>query len=234
MSSVPATPAESLNHSKEPNESKLPVNFEYIQPAAPTHDKTPTIEDQPIVHDQPSKAPPVPDNTLIDLQSVSNETIPSATILSSIITGSTVEQNQLGGSTIALISLTGVALIVGLLAHRRMRKNRKQFNQHFVLGDNYKDETPIRVQVLSELEEPNELDEVLGMDGRSVEYEDEDDMRSITERSECSLEEIELDYPTPEGDEEDEFDDPLQHSDHNPFAHIIGPLMRSGRDDGIV
>ena len=47
-----------------------------------------------------------------------------------------------------------------------------------------------------------------------------------------SLEEIELEYPTSEGDGEEEFDEPVQHSDRNPFAHIIGPLMRS--DDGIV
>jgi hypothetical protein len=231
---APVPPDESvspLNHSKESNEAKLPVDDENILPVAPSHDKTPPIiEDQPLVHDQSNKAPPVPDNTLIDLESASKETMPSSTMMNGNIIGSTTETNQLGGSTIALISLTGVALIVGLLAHRRIRKHRRRnLEQHFVLGDNYRDETPIRVQVLSELEQPNELDEVLGMG----EYENDDDMRSITERSESSLEEIELDYPTNNGDEEDEFDEPVQHSDYNPFAHIIGPLLRS-MDDGIV
>jgi hypothetical protein len=224
-----AESAASINHSKESNESNLPVAYENILPVAPSHDKTPVIEDQPTVHDQPSKAPPVPDNASVDLEAVSKETFPSSTMIISNI-GSTVETNRLGGSTIAIISLTVVVLIVGLLARRRIRKQRnKNLQQHFVLGDNYRDETPIRVQVFSELEQPNELDEVLGMD----EYENDDDMRSITERSESSLEEIELDYPT-NGDEEDEFDEPVRHSDYNPFAHIIGPRLRSSMDDAIV
>jgi len=243
---APAPPTEEepvapLNHSKESNESNLPVTNENVQAEAPTHhDKTPPVQDQPLsnndppVQDQPpsKNAPPAPDNTLIDLESVSKEAIPIETITQSN-KGSTVETNQLGGSIIVLISLTCAALIIGLLSYRRMRKRtHRKLENHFALGDNYKDETPIRVQVLSELEQPNELDEVLGLDARSVEYEDDDDM--ITERSECSLEEIELDYPMNEGDEEDEFDEPIQHSDHNPFAHIIGPLMRSGSGDGIV
>jgi len=243
---APAPPTEEepvapLNHSKESNESNLPVTNENVQAEAPTHhDKTPPVQDQPLsnndppVQDQPpsKNAPPAPDNTLIDLESVSKEAIPIETITQSN-KGSSVETNQLGGSIIVMISLTCAALIIGLLSYRRMRKrNHRKLENHFALGDNYKDETPIRVQVLSELEQPNELDEVLGLDARSVEYEDDDDM--ITERSECSLEEIELDYPMNEGDEEDEFDEPIQHSDHNPFAHIIGPLMRSGSGDGIV
>lgn len=238
---APATPAEiepvaPPNHTKESNESKLPMTNE--KPEAPTqHDKTPPIQDQPPSKAAPTQdqlpsnnnAPPVSDN----LESVPEKVIPFESISLSNNKESSAETNQLGGSIIALISLTGVALILGLLSYRRMRKRKhRHLENHFVLGDNYKDETPIRVQVLSELEQPNELDEVLGLDARSVEYEDDDDV--FTERSECSLEEIELEYPTNEGDEDDEFDEPVQHSDYNPFAHIIGPLMRSGTGDGIV
>ena len=245
--SAETDPVAPLNHAKEsnesnepnePNESNQPEKNENVQAEAPPrHDKTPPIQDQPFskappVQDQPSfgNAPPVPDNTLLDLESTPKEVITIETITQSN-KGSTVETNQLGGSTIALISLTVVAMIIGLLSYRRMRKrDHRELENPFVLGDNYKDETPIRVQVLSELEQPNELDEILGLDARSVEYEDDDDL--LTERSECSLEEIELEYPTSEGDGEEEFDEPVQHSDRNPFAHIIGPLMRS--DDGIV
>ncbi len=235
---APTTSAETvapLNHakeSKESNESNLPEKNENEQAMAPpSHEKTPPIPDQPSskappVQDLPpsDNAHPIPDNTLLDLEAAPIEIIaPSSK--------GSIDENQLGGSTIALISLVVAALMIGLLSYRRMRKRgHRELENHFVLGDNYKDETPIRVQMLSELEQPNELDEVLGLDAGSVEYEDDHEL--LTERSECSLEEIELEYPTIEGEGEDEFDEPIQQNDSNPFAHIIGPLRRSG--DGIV
>ena len=238
-------PVAPLNHAKESKESNTPVTTnQNVQAQSFTqHDKTPPIQ----VQVPSTAARPDSDNTL-DLESAPKETIPFEPIrLSS--SESTAETNQLGGPIIALISLTGVALIIGLISYRRMRKrNHRQRENHFVLGDNYKDETPIRVQVFSELEQPNELDEVLGLDAGSVEYEDDDDFLTERSLSDQSLEEIELEYPTSEGDdeeelehpisegddEEDDFDEPVRHSDYNPFAHIIGPLLRSDTGDSIV
>lgn len=238
-------PVAPLNHAKESKESNMPATNENVQAQSFTqHDKTPSIQEQP----PSTTAGPDSDNTLLDLESAPKETIPFEPIrLSS--SESTAETNQLGGPIIALISLTGVALIIGLISYRRMRKrNHRQRENHFVLGDNYKDETPIRVQVLSELEQPNELDEVLGLDAGSVEYEDDDDFLTERSLSDQSLEEIELEYPTSEcddeeelehpisegDDEEDDFEEPVQHSDYNPFSHIIGPLLRFDTGDGIV
>ena len=239
-----------LNHSKESNESSLPVTKEKVEETVDQsvnliHDKTTSLD-----HDEPSpKAPPVPDNSLVDLEPTSEAPAPDNTIIDlesiskvpAISTplieqsskGSSSKSNHLEGSIIALMSLSGAALIVGLLARRRMRKRRaRNVEDFFIQRGHYRDETPIRIQTLSELEQPNELDEVLGLDAGRVEYEDDDDM--MTERSECSLEEIELDQQTTNGGyEEEEYGQPNQQAVSNPFAHIIGPLIRSG-NDGIV
>ncbi|KAL7457995.1 hypothetical protein ACHAWC_010563 [Mediolabrus comicus] len=222
---------ETLNHSKESAESKVPET-ETVQLVAPAmRDESPFFHLSPSEVTHPDSSPIThPDNSPIDLESASKEaTIPSATIVNLGSKGSVPESNQLGGHIIALLSISCFALFAGLLAHRRLRKQR-QAEQHFVLGDNYRDETPIRVKVRGELER-NELDEVLGLDNGSVEYEDDDDMISITERSECSLEEIEIDdqpsSPTTSEDDDEFAEEPLPSRDYNPFAHIIGPLVRS-------
>jgi hypothetical protein len=92
------------------------------------------------------------------------------------------------GLLLAITGLTAFALAVVTRKRKQQRIRGRSIafpEQHLASldRDNYQDETPIRVRVMSDEEEDRlELDEVMGED---------DDVVSI---GECSLEEIELDF----------------------------------------
>ena len=76
---------------------------------------------------------------------------------------------------------------VAFLAQHQRRRARNRYHRDLLNRAAYVDQTPIRVQVHGELESPN------GDDG----YYDDDDLHSVAERSECSLEEIEFGESSP-------------------------------------
>jgi hypothetical protein len=203
-------------HLKESTESKSRDTNHDVQLVAPA------------THHQPVNDGDAPIDAPIDLESASKATTPSAIVMFG--NRGSAPEVKVGGIITVVLSITGVVLLIGLFAHRRLKRRRK-IEPFFVLGDNYKDDTPIRVKERSELE-LDDLNMVLGWNGNSAEYEDEEDIKSVTERSECSLEEIELDYPTNVNNDEDDLDNVhIHNSNRNPFEHIIGPLIGSRRNE---
>lgn len=128
----------------------------------------------------------------------------------------------------------GIAMFVfgvAIMAQHRRRSRKDRVRRDMLDRESYRDETPIRVRIMGELE---------GLESGGDRYFDDEDLGSV---SECSLEEIELE-DDPVADNFREYFQQTRVGDNGTyfgntpdFMNIIGPLVnrqqqqRSGADE---